>query len=504
MARQSIIQDIKNKAVEEAKKVDCVEILSAAGYPLRKRGHNVYSRCYCCGTTDGAMDKFSVNINENLYHCFGCGCGGGSSKLYSKLYNVSFIEAALILARKSGAITEDEFNYVIKTPDARKKLFSDEAVYKKISEKEANETAEYKAPLDTLDLVYRHLLRLPQFKLTQEHYTYLKNVRYLSDEEIAEHGYFTFSGPFSLNTLLDSILTEKPTFTPSNFWGVPGFFFVFSNKEKSRGTWYFKNPMPDCLGIPLRDSMGRIVALQMRYLGKKETKNKYFYVSSKSVKDFNGKSAGYGSSPGSPVAVCFPEEVTNTTFYVGEGIFKMREMAKEGSVAFSCQGVNTFSYVVDEAKLCMASDNLIARSAKIPQGQRIVKFCIVYDADMYEKSQVLEAALKTASFIRSVYPEKEISILTWDIELGKGFDDLKFNCLSYGIDYHRVVKKIDVDTFLNCVRESYSIADKEYLASGEHMHDGLKDDDILIRRTPGWSKILKRELWDNRLATIVV
>ena len=136
----------------------------------------------------------------------------------------------------------------------------------------------------------------------------------------------------------------KTDFTPAALYGVPGFFF--EEIKEGKGKWHFKAPMPNCIGIPLKNAYGEIVALQMRNL-ERNAKNKYFYVSSKYESQKN-KAYGYGASPGSPVAVFYPPSIDIPTFYIGEGYFKMREIAKEGAVAFSVQGVNSLSYVTEE------------------------------------------------------------------------------------------------------------------------------------------------------------
>lgn len=489
--RQSEINRIRDRAVAAAQECSCVDILRKNGFSTRQRGNQTYAQCYNCGK----QNKFSVNTDVNMYHCFSCGIGGGPIKLYSQLKGLKYIDAALLIARASGDISNEEYDRATGTPDARQKISSDAEVFKKIEEKKAEEEAEYKAPPETTDLVYRHLLKLPEFALTEEAYRYLVNRRKLSDRIIKEVGFFSYSKGFKIEKLIESIKSEKPDFDLRQFVGVPGFYFIFADEKKKNGWWSFKNASPDCLGIPLRNSYGQIVAFQYRYMGEQLRDNKYFYLSSRNIKN-EGKINGYGSSPGSPVSVCFPDTIENAVFYIGEGMFKMLELSKEGSVCFSCQGVQTFHYVADEAKECMKCPTLIQRSASM-KGSREVSFCIVYDMDMYSKVQVVNAAVKTGNYLKKEFPGKRISLLLWRDSLGKGYDDMKFYCLNNGMDYHSKCRVVDFDQFESIVNEAVDAADETYFSVFG------KKKDLKFRLTKEWKRYIYEELYMKRILPIL-
>ena len=485
--RQSKANEIKDRAVKSARSVLCVDVLKNAGYPLRQRGNQIYSICYNCGGDEVKSDKFSVNSDKNLYYCFGCGCGGGAPKLYSEIYKVSYMDACLYLAYQAGDIDLEEYEEATQTSDGTAKIKNDEAVFKKFEEREAEREVEVKAPVKTVDLVYRHLLSLPEFQLSQRGYDYLIKRR-LTGEEIREIGFFEYLTQFSVDALTRSIKEEVPTFNEDNYLGVAGFFFVYTNAEKTRGRWAFKPPYKDCVGIPLRDANGLITALQMRYIGKNPTKNKYFYVSSKYIK-IDGKTVGYGAGPGSPVSVIYPESVKNSAFFIGEGFFKMKEVAKMGSVALSVQGVNSFTYVADEVKECVKSPLLRERTQKEALGKP-VSYYIVYDADMYSKIQVLNAGVSTAKYLQKHFPGRKICFLTWNPNLGKGFDDMKYYCEDNGMDYRRFIKPVSADTFIRFVEEAIGVCD-ELIGSTEK-----------IRQSDEYSNALYAELWGGRVSKL--
>ena len=65
---------------------------------------------------------------------------------------------------------------------------------------------------------------------------------------------------------------------------------------------------------------------------------------------------------------------------------------------------------------------------------------------MFSKWQVLEAAIKASANI-SRKTEKDVYILLWNPEMGKGFDDYKFTSDDRGEDYRQGLRVIDWHTF---------------------------------------------------------
>ena len=274
--------------------------------------------------------------------------------------------------------------------------------------------------------------------------------------------FFSYTKTFSFEELFARIKAVKPDFTPAALYGVPGFFF--EEIKEGKGKWHFKAPMPNCIGIPLKNAYGEIVALQMRNL-ERNAKNKYFYVSSKYESQKN-KAYGYGASPGSPVAVFYPPSIDIPTFYIGEGYFKMREIAKEGAVAFSVQGVNSLSYVTEEITRVLSLLPQLKTSLK---SNEQIKLFIVFDADMYSNVHVLEAGLRAAYIFAKKFRGRPISFLLWRDEYGKGFDDMKYHLLQNHIDYREKIVAVPQQSFIKLVRPAVVASDEEYMKTHPEM-----------------------------------
>lgn len=242
----------------------------------------------------------------------------------------------------------------------------------------------------------------------------------------------------------------------------------------------FKHPCPDCIGIPLTNAYGEIMALQMRNMNPKSVRNgmKYFYVSSRNVSNekTKGKVRGLGSSPGSPVHVFYPKRRRSNTFYIGEGFFKMNEVCKDGFTALSIQGVNTFHYVADEVGEIIKRDPSYNASTKL-------RMMIVFDMDLYEKIQVLDAGLNFAGYLKKKFPDSETYFLFWSEELGKGYDDLKFNCINQGANYLKMLKAYRSDQIQDFVKESEKIVAQTFHVPVKIVHEGMRNGACMIGLT---------------------
>ena len=297
--RQSEINELKDLAFHKAREFPCEQLLNEAGYMTRTRGDKIFSQCPNCGKIGKKGDScithsmFSITKSKNVFSCFSCDFKGGPATLYAHFNNVSYIEACVILAYRLGDITLEQYESINGSTDAIKKFQGDTKVYRMIDEK-ISEDYTSKAPDDVCNLVYSHLLRMPQFTLSKEHRKYLLENRHLTEQEINELGFFTYKECFNIDKLILSIRKEYPDFTYNNLLGVPGFFMEYQDESKSLGRWMFKHPCPECIGIPLKNTIGEIMALQMRNLNQKSANKgmKYFYVSSRNNLEFIRVSRG--------------------------------------------------------------------------------------------------------------------------------------------------------------------------------------------------------------------
>lgn len=475
--RQGEINEIKDLAFHKSREFPCEQILNESGYVTRTRGDKIFSQCPSCGRIGKNGDsclthsRFSITKSKNVFRCFACDFKGGPATLYSYFNHVSYIEACVILAYRTGAITIQQYEALNGSPDAAKKFQGDTQVYRMMDEK-ISEDYTSKAPDDICNLVYTHLLRMPQFTLSKHHKKYLMEQRHLSEQEIAKFRFFTYKECFSIDKLILSIRKEKPDFDYNNLLGVPGFFMEFLDESKSQGRWMFKHPCSDCIGIPLTNAYGEIMALQMRNMNPKSVRNgmKYFYVSSRNVSNEKAKGnlRGLGASPGSPVHVFYPERKRSNTFYIGEGFFKMNEICKDGFTALSIQGVNTFHYVADEIS------EIIKRDPTYNSGTKL-RLMIVFDMDLYEKIQVLDAGLNFADYLRKKFPGAETYFLFWSEAFGKGYDDLKFYCMENGLNYLKMLKAYRSDQILEFVKKSEKVVSRTFKASEKAVHEGMRN-----------------------------
>ena len=68
--------------------------------PTTRRGSQLRGRCPL--NTACSAPSFSINLDRNLYHCFGCGVGGNQLDLWSAIYNSPLHEAAANLCHQAG------------------------------------------------------------------------------------------------------------------------------------------------------------------------------------------------------------------------------------------------------------------------------------------------------------------------------------------------------------------------------------------------------------------
>lgn len=89
MIPQNIIDEIEARA-------DIVELISSY-IPLKKAGRNFKARC---PFHTEKTASFIVSPQKQIFHCFGCGIGGGSIQFLMHYEKVSFPEAVEILAKR--------------------------------------------------------------------------------------------------------------------------------------------------------------------------------------------------------------------------------------------------------------------------------------------------------------------------------------------------------------------------------------------------------------------
>lgn len=91
MIAQEILQAIEQRT-------DIVELIT--GYlPLKKKGNNYMA---LCPFHREKTPSFSVSPSRQIFHCFGCGKGGGVIRFLMEYEKLTFVEAVESLAKRSG------------------------------------------------------------------------------------------------------------------------------------------------------------------------------------------------------------------------------------------------------------------------------------------------------------------------------------------------------------------------------------------------------------------
>ena len=96
---------ISDEKIDEVRNAnDIVEIIS--GYVhLKKRGKNFLG---LCPFHTEKTPSFTVSVDKQMYHCFGCGKGGNIFTFLMEMDKISFVEAVRSLASKSGITIPEE------------------------------------------------------------------------------------------------------------------------------------------------------------------------------------------------------------------------------------------------------------------------------------------------------------------------------------------------------------------------------------------------------------
>ena len=89
-----------------ASRNDIVDVVSGYVHLTRRSGANQFG---LCPFHSEKTPSFSINTEKQIYHCFGCGKGGGVINFIMEIENLSFPDAVQFLARRAGMeVPEDD------------------------------------------------------------------------------------------------------------------------------------------------------------------------------------------------------------------------------------------------------------------------------------------------------------------------------------------------------------------------------------------------------------
>ena len=84
---------------------DIVDVVSGYVRLSKKSGSNMFG---LCPFHSEKTPSFSVSPDKQIYHCFGCGKGGGVINFIMEIENLSFPEAVEFLARRAGMTVPED------------------------------------------------------------------------------------------------------------------------------------------------------------------------------------------------------------------------------------------------------------------------------------------------------------------------------------------------------------------------------------------------------------
>lgn len=140
--------------------------------------------------------------------------------------------------------------------------------------------------------------------------------RKISLERI-EQDYFTCPTNWrQKDTIIARIKEKYPEYTDEILMNIPGFFY-----DKKRGKLSFTGHKG--LGILIRNSDSRIVAIQIRKDTIQEGDSRYIWFSS-SFATYNPDEYNGGNGCGSPKDVCYPQMLRNILYASQKGVLNLR------------------------------------------------------------------------------------------------------------------------------------------------------------------------------------
>lgn len=363
-------------------------------------------KAICPFHADNHMGSFVSTERKGVWKCFSCGVGGDAIKFISLFDGMDYVQAAFEIGVEHEIISEAEYeeNYKKK----RYKKADVRNIQRRFEQKDINRNSNKQEEPAILNRVYS--LFLKETKLNLEHEMYLHKIRRMSEKEIENGKYFTFPTQSVMKNFVSEVVKEFGS--DQVLQNVPGFYY-----KTEEAKWLF--PKNRGIGIPIQNSLGEIVGLQIRRDEKGPRASRYNWFSSSFAEGLEGHE--HGTSSGAPIDVCIPEIITNPTVMITEGRFKARILAKEtGSVVFSLQGVASWYGVFEELEK-LSSSELIKEAY---QGKEFIIFAVMlaFDADISSNLQVCHQMKKLSDSLEEKrYPTY---YLHWDEKLGKGIDDM--------------------------------------------------------------------------------
>ena len=133
---EKFIQDLIDRS-------DIVDVVSSYVRLTRRSGANMFG---LCPFHSEKTPSFSVSPDRQIYHCFGCGKGGGVISFIMEIENLSYPEAVAFLARRAGMQMPEETDSAEGRKRARMLALNKDAArwfYSQLSEPAGKPAVEY-------------------------------------------------------------------------------------------------------------------------------------------------------------------------------------------------------------------------------------------------------------------------------------------------------------------------------------------------------------------------
>lgn len=426
------------KVLEQVNKLDLFDVISK--YVKAHKNTHGDSDALCPFHGDEHFGNFKISQRKGIYKCFTCDAYGDGIQFVRELFKLPFKSAVMKIAVDQGIVTQEQAEGYL---GGDIKDVAVNIVTTKKSSGKPNGLVEV-ASVGQRDIAYRILMKMAS--LSEEHRSYLRG-RGLSDEEIKEMGLFSFpDNPEDINEVC-----RKCQYTTNAFKGVPGFHslpemktgYVHNGEDEYRFTFRKRSG----IGLPHKDALGYIKAIQIRQDNPSDKQKRYTWFSS-AYAGFEDNPCILGSSAGAPTHIAQPREVKyKNVLFITEGFFKAEAVAKKFQThCISVSGVGNFRSI----------NNDIADIVQWQWGEPIEHIYVAYDADMSSNVNVFHHAKRMVEFIREKFPEVKIYQTLWNEKDGKGIDDLIQNGQAH------TLRKVDFDTFSSLYDKMVEPLVKEY------------------------------------------
>lgn len=434
---------ISQESIEKVKAVTLVDLAQALGLPTKRVGKQLFIPCPNPTHNESKLDTCCIEINKNIFNCFHCADvkGNNAMSLYSwhqfGQREGKFKESVLGVAQLMDIEVKDERGMIIK-PGSNTYQPSVKIISQELEPQ----------PLQVVDAFYRALLQM--CPLRSEHVKELMEKRQYSIEEINLHMFRSvpsleewiniYAKLKSLNYPFERIpgLSQifQPDYFDSKFPRELGEIGVFqdSKGKKHDGHWFYVLSAAKGYFIPVFNEDGYIVRLRVR---KDSGDPKYVWFSSThniEIENTITKARRNGVSSGAPITIEVPPDylkvwergvnVTNlfqtSTLLVTEGEHKAKISAKTFNVfAAGLPGAGNFNELL-----------------KLIRKWNIQKLIIAYDMDTLQRSDDSKESVKKQATLMEIVNRFAIEVAklgvdsviwTWNLNDGKGLDDLVHN-----------------------------------------------------------------------------